>query len=47
MLRIEQGRSREHPRIIRLVSDASKVQRTVLFGGNARVRIEGDYLLNP
>ena len=47
MLRIEQGRSRERPNIIRLVSDASKVQRSVFFGGNARVRIEGDYLLHP
>ena len=45
MLRIEQGRTRERPNIIRLVSDASKVQRSVFFGGNARVRIEGDYLL--
>lgn len=47
MLRIEQGRSREHPNIIRLVSDASKVQRSVFFGGNAKVRIEGEYLLYP
>jgi PhzF family phenazine biosynthesis protein len=47
MLRIEQGRSREHPNIIRLVSDASKLQRTVFFGGNAQVRIEGDYLIYP
>jgi PhzF family phenazine biosynthesis protein len=47
MLRIEQGRSRERPNIIRLVSDASKVQRSVFFGGNAKVRIEGDYLLYP
>jgi len=47
MLRIEQGRSREHPNIIRLVSDASKVQRSVFFGGNAKVRIEGDYILYP
>jgi PhzF family phenazine biosynthesis protein len=45
MIRIEQGRSRERPNIIRLVSDASKVQRTVFFGGNAKVRIEGEYLL--
>jgi PhzF family phenazine biosynthesis protein len=45
ILKIEQGRSREHPNIIRLVSDASKVQRSVFFGGNARVRIEGEYLL--
>jgi PhzF family phenazine biosynthesis protein len=45
MIKIEQGRSRESPNIIRLVSDASKVQRTVFFGGNARVRIEGEYLL--
>lgn len=45
MLKIEQGRNREHPNIIRLVSDASKVQRSVFFGGNARVRIEGEYLL--
>jgi PhzF family phenazine biosynthesis protein len=47
MLRIEQGRSRERPNIIRLVSDASKVQRSVFFGGNAKVRIEGEYLLYP
>ena len=47
MIRIEQGRSREDPNIIRLVSDASKVQRSVFFGGNAKVRIEGDYLLYP
>ncbi len=47
MLKIEQGKSREHPNIIRLVSDASKVQRSVFFGGNARVRIEGEYLLYP
>jgi len=47
MLRIEQGRSREHPSIIRLMSDASMLQRTVFFGGNARVRIEGDYLHYP
>ena len=45
MIIIEQGRSRERPNIIRLVSDASKVQRTVFFGGNAWVRIEGEYLL--
>jgi len=47
MLRIEQGRSRDHPNIIRLVSDASKVKRGVFFGGNAKVRMEGDYLLYP
>jgi PhzF family phenazine biosynthesis protein len=47
MLRIEQGRSREHPNIIRLVSDASKVKRSVFFGGNAKVKIEGEYLLYP
>jgi PhzF family phenazine biosynthesis protein len=47
MLRVEQGRSREHPSIIRLESDASKLQRTVFFGGNARVKIEGDYLFYP
>ncbi|MCK9579576.1 MAG: PhzF family phenazine biosynthesis protein [Methanoregula sp.] len=45
MIRIEQGRSRDHPNIIRLVSDASEKQRTVFFGGNAVVRIEGEYLL--
>ena len=45
MIAIEQGKSREHPNIIRLVSDASKVQRSVFFGGNAIVRIEGEYLL--
>ena len=47
MIRIEQGRAREHPNIIKLVSDASRMQRTVFFGGNARVRIEGDYLFYP
>jgi hypothetical protein len=47
MLSIEQGRSRERPNIIRLVSDAPKVQRSVFFGGKARVKIEGDYLLYP
>jgi PhzF family phenazine biosynthesis protein len=47
MIKIEQGRSMEHPNIIRLVSDASKVQRSVFFGGNAKVRIEGEYLLYP
>lgn len=47
IIRIEQGRSRERPNIIRLVSDASKVQRSVFFGGNALVRIEGEYLLYP
>jgi len=45
IIRIEQGRSRERPNIIRLISDASKVQRSVFFGGNAKVRIEGEYLL--
>jgi PhzF family phenazine biosynthesis protein len=44
-LTIEQGRSRDRPNIIRLVSDASDRQRTVFFGGNAVVRIEGEYLL--
>ncbi|MDD1696629.1 MAG: PhzF family phenazine biosynthesis protein [Methanoregula sp.] len=47
LLRIEQGKSRDHPNIIRLVSDASKIQRSVFFGGNAKVRIEGEYLLYP
>jgi len=47
MIAIEQGKSREHPNIIRLVSDASTVQRSVFFGGNAIVRIEGEYLLYP
>ena len=47
MIAMEQGKSREHPNIIRLVSDASKVQRSVFFGGNAMVRIEGEYLLYP
>ena len=46
-IRIEQGRSRENPNIIRLASDASKVQRSVFFGGKARVKIEGDYLFYP
>lgn len=47
MIAIEQGKSREHPNIIRLVSDASTMQRSVFFGGNAIVRIEGEYLLYP
>jgi PhzF family phenazine biosynthesis protein len=47
MIAIEQGKSREHPNIIRIVSDASTVQRSVFFGGNAIVRIEGEYLLYP
>jgi len=47
MISIEQGKSRENPNIIRLVSDMSKVQRSVFFGGNAVVRIEGEYLLSP
>ena len=47
IIAIEQGKSREHPNIIRIVSDASKVQRSVFFGGNAVVRIEGEYLLYP
>lgn len=46
LLTIEQGRNRDHPNIIRLVSDASEKQRTVFFGGNAVVRIEGEYLLH-
>jgi PhzF family phenazine biosynthesis protein len=45
-LTIEQGRSREHPNIIRLISDASEKQRTVFFGGSAVVRVEGEYLLH-
>jgi PhzF family phenazine biosynthesis protein len=45
MIKIEQGMSTDHPNIIRLVSDASKVQRSVFFGGNAKVRIEGEYIL--
>jgi PhzF family phenazine biosynthesis protein len=45
ILTIEQGRSRDHPNIVKLVSDASEKQRTVFFGGNAVVRIEGEYLL--
>lgn len=45
MLTIEQGKSREHPNIIRLTADASEKQRTVFFGGNAVVRVEGEYLL--
>lgn len=45
LLTIEQGRSRDHPNIIRLLGDASEKQRTVFFGGNAVVRIEGEYIL--
>lgn len=47
MIALEQGKTREHPNIIRIVSDASKVQHSVFFGGNAVVRIEGEYLLYP
>ena len=47
MIAIEQGKNREHPNIIRIVSDASKVQHSVFFGGNAVVRIEGEYLIYP
>ena len=39
ILRIEQGRSRERPNIIRLVSDASKVQQCVFQGEMQRVRV--------
>lgn len=46
LLTLEQGRNRDHPNIIRLVSDASEKQRTVFFGGNAVVRIEGEYILH-
>ena len=42
---IEQGKIRDRPNIIRLVSDSSEKQRSVFFGGNAEVRIEGEYLL--
>lgn len=42
---IEQGKSRENPNRILLVSDSSARQRTVYFGGNGTVRIEGEYLL--
>jgi PhzF family phenazine biosynthesis protein len=45
LLTIEQGRNRDHPNIIRLLGDASEKQRNVFFGGNAVVRIEGEYLL--
>jgi PhzF family phenazine biosynthesis protein len=45
LLTIEQGRSRESPNLIRLECDESQQQRTVFFGGNAVVRIEGEYLL--
>ncbi|MDO9324055.1 MAG: PhzF family phenazine biosynthesis isomerase, partial [Methanoregula sp.] len=47
MIAIEQGKSREYPNIIRIVSDESKVQHSVFFGGNAVVRIEGEYLIYP
>jgi PhzF family phenazine biosynthesis protein len=46
LLTIEQGSNRDHPNIISLISDASEKQRTVFFGGNAVVRIEGEYLLH-
>lgn len=45
LLTIEQGRNRDRPNIVRLISDESEHQRTVFFGGNAVVRIEGEYLL--
>lgn len=45
MIRIEQGKSRDNPNIIRLVSDSSELHRTVYFGGSGTVRIEGEYLL--
>ncbi len=45
LLVIEQGRSRDHPNLVRLISDTSEKQRTVFFGGSAVVRIEGEYLL--
>lgn len=45
LLIIEQGRTRDHPNIVRLLGDASQKQRKVFFGGNAVVRIEGEYLL--
>jgi len=44
LLTIEQGRNQDRPNIVKLVSDASQKQRTVFFGGNAIVRIEGEYL---
>lgn len=47
MIIIGQGKVREHPNIIRIVSDASKVHHSVFFGGNAVERIEGEYLLYP
>lgn len=43
---IAQGKSRDRPNIVRLIADASEKQRMVFFGGNAVVRIEGDYLLH-
>jgi PhzF family phenazine biosynthesis protein len=46
MITLEQGRSMEHPNIVKLVCDESQQHRTVYFGGNAVVRIEGDYLLS-
>ena len=45
LLTIEQGRNRDHPNLIRLLADASEKQRNVFFGGNAVVRMEGEYLL--
>ncbi len=45
LLTIEQGRSRDRPNIVRLISDTSEKHRTVFFGGSAVVRIEGKYLL--
>jgi PhzF family phenazine biosynthesis protein len=46
ILTIEQGRSRDNPNIVKLVCDESEKQKTVFFGGNAIVRIEGEYLLH-
>ena len=43
---IGQGRSREHPAIVRLAADLSTHQRTVFFGGGAVVRFEGEYILS-
>ncbi|MEI8330765.1 MAG: PhzF family phenazine biosynthesis protein [Methanomicrobiales archaeon] len=45
MIAIELGKVQDRPNIIRIVSDASKVQHSVFFCSNALVLIEGKYLL--
>jgi hypothetical protein len=43
---LEQNDSRDHPNIVRLITRRDESGNTrVLFGGNASVRIQGDYVL--